>query len=143
MYQVYIFWKSIQYTIHWGSTDKINVTKNVLFFLSRAPTHYSFTFNSPFLHELKHKVHFSKKCVWDFLFSVYRRLGKVWESLGKGCLSQSGRVKKQNFDSPGQTMVALRVTTKSIWSRPPHPFWRACGLQFLSPAVRWQSLLVW
>ena len=26
--------------------DKINVTKNALFFLSQAPTHYSFTFNS-------------------------------------------------------------------------------------------------
>ena len=28
--------------------DKINGTKNVLFFLSRAPTHHSFTFNLRF-----------------------------------------------------------------------------------------------
>ena len=36
--------------------DKINGTKNALFFLLRALTHHSFTFNSKFLHELKHKV---------------------------------------------------------------------------------------
>ena len=29
--------------------DKIDVIKNVLFFLSRAPTHHSFTFNTQFL----------------------------------------------------------------------------------------------
>ena len=31
--------------------EKINVAKNTLFFLSRAPTHHSFTFNSQFLYE--------------------------------------------------------------------------------------------
>ena len=44
---VYIFWKFIQYTIHWGKiqmfkkfpSDKINVTKSALFFLSQAPNH--------------------------------------------------------------------------------------------------------
>ena len=41
-------------------SDKINGTKNALFFLSRAPTHHSFTFNLRFLYELKHKVRFSK-----------------------------------------------------------------------------------
>ena len=40
-------------------SDKINVTKNARFFLSQAPTHHSFTFNSRFLYELKHKVHLS------------------------------------------------------------------------------------
>ena len=39
------------------SSDKINVPKNALFFLSRAQTHHSFTFNSQFFCELKHKVH--------------------------------------------------------------------------------------
>ena len=33
--------------------------KNCPFFLSRAPTQYSFTFNSRFLYELKHKVRIS------------------------------------------------------------------------------------
>ena len=37
-------------------SDKTNGTKNALFFLSRAPTHHSFTFNFRFLIELKHKV---------------------------------------------------------------------------------------
>ena len=61
--KVYIFWKCIQYTIH---SDKTQISKNSLrtkwavqkcsFFLSRAPTHYSFTFNLRFLNELKHKA---------------------------------------------------------------------------------------
>ena len=44
-------------------SDKIKGTKNALFFLSRAPTHHSFTFNLRFLYELKHKVRLSKT-VW-------------------------------------------------------------------------------
>ena len=36
-------------------SDKINITKNSLFF-----THHSFTFNSQFLYELKQTVHLSK-----------------------------------------------------------------------------------
>ena len=75
--KVCIFWKCIQYTIHWDETqmlekypsDKINVTKNVLFFLSQAPTYHSFTFNLQFLYELKHKVRLSKT-VWDFPFPI-------------------------------------------------------------------------
>ena len=47
----------MQYTIHWDKTqilkkfssDKINLTKNALFFISWTPTHDSFTFNSQFL----------------------------------------------------------------------------------------------
>ena len=35
-------------------SDKINVTKDALFFLSQAPTHHSFTFNLQFLYKLKH-----------------------------------------------------------------------------------------
>ena len=41
-------------------SDKINSTRNSLLFLSRAPTHHSFTFKSRFLYELKRKVSFSK-----------------------------------------------------------------------------------
>ena len=40
-------------------SDKINGRKNTLFFLSRAPTHHSFTFSLLFLYELKHKVRLS------------------------------------------------------------------------------------
>ena len=35
-------------------SGKKNVTKNVLFFFSRAPTDHSFTFTLRFLYELKH-----------------------------------------------------------------------------------------
>ena len=74
--KVCIFWKCIQYTIHWDKTqmlkkfpsDKINGTKNALFFLSRAPTHHSFTFNLRFLYELKHKVRLSKTVCGIFHF---------------------------------------------------------------------------
>ena len=50
---------------------KINGTKNALFFLSRAQTHHSFTFNLQFLYELKHKIGLSKTfCeIFHFRFS--------------------------------------------------------------------------
>ena len=41
-------------------SEKINVTKIALFFLSGAPSHHSFTVNSQFLYYLKHKLHLSK-----------------------------------------------------------------------------------
>ena len=55
--KVSIFWKCIQYTIHWDKTqifkkfpsNKINGAKNALFILPWAPTHHSFTFNLRFL----------------------------------------------------------------------------------------------
>ena len=74
--KVCIFWKRIQYTIHRGEIqilkkflwDKINGSKNELFFLSRASTHHSFTFNLRFLYELKHKVRLSKTVCGIFHF---------------------------------------------------------------------------
>ena len=67
---VYISWNLIQYTIHWDKTqvlfpsDKINVIKNSVFFLSH------FTFNLQFLYELKHKVRLSKSLCWIFHFRL-------------------------------------------------------------------------
>ena len=51
-------------------SDKINVAKNALFFLSPASAHHSFTFNSRFLYELKLKVYLSKSVcgIFHFLF---------------------------------------------------------------------------
>ena len=49
-------------------SDKTKCTKNVLFFLSRAPTHHSFTFNLQFLYELK--VNFSKTVCEFFHFQL-------------------------------------------------------------------------
>ena len=48
--------------------DKLNVVKNEVFFLSRAPTHHSFTFNLQFLYELKHMVHLPKTVFGVFHF---------------------------------------------------------------------------
>ena len=74
--EVCIFWKCIQYTIHWDKTqilkkilsDKINGTKNALFFPSRDPTHHSFALNFRFLYELKHKICLSKSVCGIFQF---------------------------------------------------------------------------
>ena len=49
-------------------SDKINGTKNILFFLSRAPAHHSFILNLLFLRELKHKLRLSKTVCGFFHF---------------------------------------------------------------------------
>ena len=52
------------------SSDKIDGTKNTLFFLLRASTDHSFIFNLRFLCELKRKVCLSKTVyeIFDFSF---------------------------------------------------------------------------
>ena len=74
--KVCIFWKGIQYTIHWHNTqmlkkiplDKINGTKIPSFFFCELST--SFTFNLRFLHELEICPWFVplKLCVGVFIF---------------------------------------------------------------------------
>ena len=59
-------------------SDKINGTKNSLFFLSRVPTHHSFTFNFRFLYELKHKVQLSKTMCGIFHFRFCSVFIKVY-----------------------------------------------------------------
>ena len=59
-------------------SDKINGTKNVLFFLSRTPTHRSFTFNLRFLYKLKHKVRVSKTMCRIFHFQFHFVFIKVY-----------------------------------------------------------------
>ena len=66
---VRLFFKFIQYTIHWDKTqmleqfplDKINSTKNALLI-------HSFNFNLWFLYELKHEVRLSKTLSGIFHF---------------------------------------------------------------------------
>ena len=50
------------------SSDKINATKNALFFLLRGSTHHSFTFDLQFLYKFKHKVRLSKTMCGIFHF---------------------------------------------------------------------------
>ena len=74
--KVCIFWKCIQWILHWDKTqmlfpsDKINGTKNAHIFLSRAPTQHSFTLNSRFFYELKHRVRLSKTVSGIFHFRL-------------------------------------------------------------------------
>ena len=49
-------------------SNKINGTQMPSFFLSRASTHHSFTFNLRFLNGLKHKVRLSKTVCWTLNF---------------------------------------------------------------------------
>ena len=51
--------------------------KNVIFFLSRAPTHHSFTFNSRFIYDSKHNVRLSKTVCGTFHFR-FRFVFKVY-----------------------------------------------------------------
>ena len=85
--KVCIFWKCIQYTtytLRWNRNvkkfplDKINGTKNGLFFLLQAPTHDSFTFNLRFLYELKHKVLLFKTVHGIFHFRFHFVFIKVY-----------------------------------------------------------------
>ena len=65
------------------SSDKMNGTKNDSFFLSRARTHHSFTFNLRFLYELKHKVRLSKTVCeihhFQFCFIFIKVLLRLFE----------------------------------------------------------------
>ena len=58
--------------------DEINGIKNVLFFLSPASTHHSFTFNLRFLCELKCKVCLSKTMCGVFHFRFHLVFVKVF-----------------------------------------------------------------
>ena len=77
-----IFWKCIQYTIHWDKTqilekfplDKINGTENALLFLLQATTNRSFTFTLQFLYARKHKVRLSK----TVRFSIFDFTSFLW-----------------------------------------------------------------
>ena len=57
--------------------------KNVLFFLSQAPTYHSFTFNLRFLCDLKHKVRLSKTVCGVFQFRFGSVFIKVYILLNK------------------------------------------------------------
>ena len=78
--KVYISWKFVQSIINWDKTqmlkkfslDKINVYKNALFFILRAPTH-KFSFNLQFLCELKRMVYLSKT-EWGIFHFRFRRV---------------------------------------------------------------------
>ena len=59
-------------------SDKINGAKTALFFLSRATTHQSFTFNLRLLYELKYKVRLSKTVHGFFHFRFRSVFAKVY-----------------------------------------------------------------
>ena len=89
--KVCTFWYCIQYFIHWDkrqmlkkfASNKINGTKNALFFLSRAQTHQSFTFNLRFLYELKYKGRHSEIVCRIFHFRFHFVFTQIYISVQK------------------------------------------------------------
>ena len=90
-----VFWKCIQYTIHWDKTqmlkkislDKKNGTKNALFFLSRAQNHHSsHNHHLQFLYELKCKFRLSKTVCRIFHFWFHFVFIKVYNFAKKNWL---------------------------------------------------------
>ena len=61
-------------------SDKINVTKNALFFLLRAPAHHILTFNSQFLFELKQFISLNQCKVISIFDSVSFLLKFIFSS---------------------------------------------------------------
>ena len=51
--------------------NKVNITKNTLFFLSRTPAYFSFTYDSRYFYELKHKVRLFKAVCGIFNFRFH------------------------------------------------------------------------
>ena len=67
--------------------DKINGTKNALFFLSRTPTHHNFIFDLQFLYELNRKIRLSKTVRGIFHFQFGFVFNKVYIFLQQNACS--------------------------------------------------------
>ena len=65
------------------ASNKIDGTKNALFFLSRAQTHQSFTFNLRFLYELKYKGRHSEIVCRIFHFRFHFVFTQIYISVQK------------------------------------------------------------
>ena len=52
-------------------SEKINISKNAIFFLSQDATHHNLIFNSQFLYELKHIVRLSKRLLYSHFRSRF------------------------------------------------------------------------
>ena len=85
--KVWIFWKCIQYTVHWSKTqlskkknllDKTNGRENALSFIPRAPNHPCFSFNLRFVYELKLKVCLTKTVCRTFHFRFRFAFFKIY-----------------------------------------------------------------
>ena len=78
--------------------DKISNTKSALFFLSRAPTHHSLTFNLQLLHDLKQKVRLSKTVcgIFHFQFNCVSFLFLLTKSLDSLTLKRHNSFQNKN-----------------------------------------------
>ena len=93
---------------------QINITKNAHFFLLRAPTHHSFTFNLRFLYELKHKLRLSKTVCRIFHFRVSFIFIKVYIVVPKKCMDSFILKRHNSFQNENN-----RKATHIFAPRPP------------------------
>ena len=99
-------------------SDKINVIKNALFFLSRALSHRSFTFNLQFLYKLKLKVHMFKTvcevfnaCTQAAICSFYTEIRNFTVVPRRPFVSYS---EIQNFENCAQTAIRFSQRNKKF-----------------------------
>ena len=111
------------HTIHWDKTemlkrfpsDKTNDTKKALCFLSRAPTHHSFTFNLWFLYELKHKV-----CLSETVSGIFIK-AYIFVQQNGWILWLSNKTSSQSFAPWPATLKSKQEVSKfnDIWVEAP------------------------
>ena len=98
---------------------KIKFTKKALFFLWRAPTHHSRTFDSQFSYELKHIIYLSKTdCVWGFLFSIpslYFYSTKNMDSLTLNCHNSFQNEKNRKATHSFAPRPMIFKLQKEVW----------------------------
>ena len=90
-------------------SDKINGTKNALFFLSRALTN-QFTINSRFYYELKHMFISLKLCVGFFIFDFVSFLLSIFLFN-----------KKHGLFWLSQVIISFKIKIKALHSFGPRP----------------------
>ena len=104
-------------------------------FLSRAPTHHSFTFNLRLLYELKHKIRLSKTVYGIFHFRFRFIFIKVYFCLVK-CMD-SLTLKRHNF-------FQIENNKKATHSFAPRPLIFKVEQEVLKFSMSWSSpKLIW
>ena len=93
--------------------DKINGIKNAFFFLWRAPTHHTFTFDLQFFYEIRHKcVGFSFSITSRFYVNLCFYLTKIMNSL----TFKLFKLKKLKFsECHFFSIVTFKGTLIQIW----------------------------
>ena len=113
--------------------DKISVTKNAFFFLSRTPAHNSFTFNLQLLYELKHMVHISKIVCGILHFRLRLVFIKIYIFVQKKSMD-SLTLKHHNSFQNKNRKATHNFAPRPLTSKLQQEFWK-----FIDICVGWSS----